>query len=180
VAVAGEAAVIRVQNLEDQLRQAAGTLKVAPADLYDRLQQVLERNRQLEKEVDSLKAKAAVASSADLVSKAIDLKGIKVLVSDVESADSPALRTAADKLKEQLGSCIIVLASKDAEKVRLAASVSADLVARIQAGNLVNFVAQQVGGKGGGRPDFAQAGGTQPEKLAGALASVEAWVSENL
>jgi alanyl-tRNA synthetase len=180
VAVAGEAAVGQVQHMEEQLRLAAGTLKVAPADIHERLQQILERSRQLEREVDALKARAAVAGSAELVSKAIDINGVKVLAAEIESADPQALRTAADKLKEQLSSCIIVLGSKDAEKVRLAVAVSPDLVARLRAGNLVNFVAQQVGGKGGGRPDFAQAGGTQPEKLADALASVAAWVSDNL
>ncbi len=180
VAVAGEAAVARVQDMEDQLRQAAGTLKVAPSDINDRLQQILERSRQLEKEVDALKARAAVAGSAELANQAVDIKGVKVLAADMEDADPQALRAATDRLRDQLGSSIIVLASRDADKVRLAASVSPDLVARIRAGNLVNFVAQQVGGKGGGRPDFAQAGGTQPENLESALASVEAWVSDNL
>ncbi len=180
VAVAGEAAVARVQAMEEQLRQAAGTLKVAPADVNDRLTQMLDRSRQLEKEIEELKAKMAMAGSAGLVSQATDVKGIKVLSVAVEDADPQALRAIADDLKERLGSAVIVIGSKDAEKVRLAAAVSQDLVARIRAGNLVNFVAQQVGGKGGGRPDFAQAGGIQPENLTKALASVSAWVSDNL
>jgi alanyl-tRNA synthetase len=180
VAVAGEAAVVRVQAMEEQIRQAAGTLKVAPADINDRLNQVLDRSRQLEKELDELKAKMAVAGSAGLVSQAIDVKGIKVLSVAAGDVDAQSLRAMADDLKARLGSAVIVIGSKDAEKVRLAASVSEDLVARIRAGNLVNFVAQQVGGKGGGRPDFAQAGGTQPENLTQALASVPAWVSDNL
>jgi alanyl-tRNA synthetase len=180
VAVAGEAAVVRVQAVEEQIRQAAGTLKVAPADINDRLNQVLDRSRQLEKELDELKAKMAVAGSAGLVSQAIDVKGIKVLSVAAGDVDAQSLRAMADDLKARLGSAVIVIGSKDAEKVRLAASVSEDLVARIRAGNLVNFVAQQVGGKGGGRPDFAQAGGTQPENLTQALASVPAWVSDNL
>ncbi len=180
VAVAGDSAVARVQLMEVQLRQAAGTLKVAPADLNERLQLMLDRSRQLEKEVDELKAKAALAGSAGLVSQAIDIKGIKILSVAIESADPQTLRATADDLKQRLGSAIIVIGSNDAEKVRLAVAVSEDLVARIQAGNLVNFVAQQVGGKGGGRPDFAQAGGIQPENLAKALASVSDWVSANL
>jgi alanyl-tRNA synthetase len=166
--------------MEEQLRQAAGTLKVAPADIHDRLTQMLDRSRQLEKEVEELKAKMAVAGSAALASQAIAVKGVKVLSVTVDDADAQTLRAIADDLKDRLGSAIIVIGSKDAEKVRLAASVSQDLVARIRAGNLVNFVALQVGGKGGGRPDFAQAGGTQPENLTKALDSVPAWVSDNL
>lgn len=180
VAVAGESAVARIQAMEEQLRLAAGTLKVAPVDVNERLQQMLDRSRQLEKEVDELRAKAALAGSAGLISQAVDIKGIKVLSVAIESADPQALRMAADDLKQRLGSAVVVIGSSDAEKVRLAAAVSEDLVARIRAGNLVNFVAQQVGGKGGGRPDFAQAGGTQPENLARALASVSDWVGHNL
>jgi alanyl-tRNA synthetase len=180
VAVAGEAAVARVQAMEEQLRLAAGTLKVAPADINDRLNQVLDRSRHLEKELDELRARMAMAGSAGLVSQAIDIKGVKVLSVAVEDAEPQALRAMADDLKSRLGSAVIVIGSKDTEKVRLAASVSEDLLARIRAGNLVNFVAQQVGGKGGGRPDFAQAGGNQPENLTQALASVPAWVSDNL
>jgi len=180
VAVAGEAAVGRVQAMEEALRQAAGTLKVAPADVNERLLQMLDRSRQLEKEVEELKAKAALAGSAELVAQAVDIKGVKVLAVAIADAEPQALRAIADDLKQRLGSAIIVIGSRDGDKVRLAAAVSEDLVARIRAGNLVNFVAQQVGGKGGGRPDFAQAGGTQPENLAIALASVSDWVSDNL
>ncbi len=180
VAVAGEAAVAEVQSMENQLRKAAGTLKVAPSDVNDRLLQMLDRSRQLEKEVEELKARAAVSGSLELVSQAVDIKGIKVLSVEIKDADPQALRATADSLKEKLGSAIIVIGSCDADKVRLAAAVSPDLVARIRAGNLVNFVAQQVGGKGGGRPDFAQAGGTQPENLSTALASVSAWVDDIL
>jgi alanyl-tRNA synthetase len=180
VAVAGEAAVLKVQAMEDQLRQASGTLKVAAPDINDRLVQVLDRSRQLEKEIDELKAKVALAGSEQLITQAIDINGVKVLSVAIEAADPQALRATTDRMKEKLGSSIIVIASEDDGKVRLAVGVSQDLVSRIRAGNLVNFVAQQVGGKGGGRPDFAQAGGTQPENLAKALASVPAWVSENL
>jgi len=180
VAVAGEAAVLRVQAMEDQLRQASGTLKVAAPDINERLVQVLDRSRQLEKEIDELKARVALAGSEQLISQAIDVKGVKVLSVAIKDADPQALRATTDRMKEKLGSSIIVIASVDEGKVRLAAGVSDDLVSRIRAGNLVNFVAQQVGGKGGGRPDFAQAGGTQPESLAEALASVPAWVSDNL
>ena len=179
VAVAGAAAVDQVQTMEFQLKQLARTLKIAPDGLDKRLNQILERNRALEKELEELKSKLASASGDELADQALDVGSIKVLAARLDGADSRSLRDAVDRLKDRLGSSVIVIGSADSGKVRLAAGVSKDLVARVQAGNLVNFVAQQVGGKGGGRPDFAQAGGSQPENLDEALKSVVGWISQN-
>jgi len=179
VAVAGEAAVEQIQTMESQLKQLARTLKIAPDALDSRLQQILERNRALEKDLDELKSKLASASGDELADQAVDVGGIKVLAARLDGADPRSLRDTVDRLKDRLGSSVIVIGSADSDKVRLAAGVSKDLVTRVQAGNLVNFVAEQVGGKGGGRPDFAQAGGSQPENLDGALTSVAGWISKN-
>ena len=177
--MAGEAAVAWIQAMEDLLRQVAGVLKVAPDSVDERVQQLLERNRTLEKDLDELKARMATASGNELTGKAVEINGVKVLATVLENIDAAALRKMIDQLRNQLGSSVVVLASVESGTVRLAVGVSKDLIARIQAGNLVNFVAQQVGGKGGGRPDFAQAGGSQPENLDKALASVAPWVKEN-
>jgi alanyl-tRNA synthetase len=179
VGVAGAAAVERIQSIESQLRQLARTLKIAPEAAEGRLQQILERNRALEKGMEELKSKLASASGDELADSAVDVDDIKVLAARLDGADPRSLRDTVDRLKDRLGSSIIVIGSTDSGKVRLAAGVSKDLVTRVQAGNLVNFVAEQVGGKGGGRPDFAQAGGSRPENLDGALASVADWVGEN-
>ena len=179
VAVAGPAAVEQIQTMERQLRQLARTLKIAPEALNSRLQQILERNRALEKDLEELKSKLASASGDELADQAVDVAGIKVLAARLDGADPRSLRDTVDRLKDRLGSSIIVIGSADSDKVRLAVGVSKDLVTRVQAGNLVNFVAEQVGGKGGGRPDFAQAGGSQPENLDGALTSVAGWIGEN-
>ncbi len=179
VGVAGEAAVAWIQAMEDRLRQVAGTLKVSPDSVDERVQQLLERNRTLEKDLDELKARMATASGNELTGKAVDINGVKVLAVALDNTDSATLRKMIDQLRHQLGSSVVVLASTESGTVRVAAGVSKDLIARIQAGNLVNFVAQQVGGKGGGRPDFAQAGGSQPENLDKALASVAPWVRNN-
>jgi alanyl-tRNA synthetase len=179
VGVAGEAAVEQIQSMDHQLKQLAAVLKVAPDAMEGRLQQILERGKSLEKELDELKSKMASASGDELAGDAVDVNGIKVLSARLDDIDSKALRDTVDRLKDRLGSSIVVIGSAGNGKVRLAAGVSKDLVARIQAGNLVNFVAQQVGGRGGGRPDFAQAGGSQPENLDGALTSVEEWVADN-
>jgi len=179
VAVAGEAAVQRVQAMDHQLKDLSRVLKVGPDALAERLEQVLERARALEREVDQLKSKIASASGDELLGQASDVNGIKVLAARLDDVDPKALRETVDRLKQRLGSSVVVIGSAEDGKVRLAAGISDDLVTRIQAGNLVNFVAQQVGGKGGGRPDFAQAGGSQPENLDGALTSVHAWVGDN-
>jgi alanyl-tRNA synthetase len=177
--VAGEAAVKRIQTVEAQLRQLARNFNIAPEGLDKRIQQIVEKNRSLEKELEELKSKLASASGDELAGQAVEVGDIKVLAARLDGVDPRSLRDTVDRLKDRLGTSVIVIGSVDSGKVRLAAGVSKNIVTRVQAGNLVNFVAQQVGGKGGGRPDFAQAGGSQPENLDGALSSVADWVSEN-
>jgi alanyl-tRNA synthetase len=179
VGVAGEAAVERIQTMDDQLKDLARVLKVAPDALEDRLRQVLDRGKALEKEISELKTKMASASGDELLGQAVEVNGVKILSARLDDVDPKALRDTVDRLKDHLGSAVVVIGSAGDGKVRLAAGVSKNLTSRIQAGNLVNFVAQQVGGRGGGRPDFAQAGGSQPENLDGALKSVQDWVREN-
>ncbi len=178
-AVAGGAAVEQIQIIEAQLKQLARSLHIAPEGLDQRIRQILEQNRSLEKELEKIQSKLASASGDELVSQAVDVGDIKVLAARLDGVDPRALRDTVDRLKDHLGRSVIVIGSVDSGKVRLAAGVSKDLTTRVQAGNLVNFVAQQVGGKGGGRSDFAQAGGSQPENLDGALTSVAGWVGEN-
>ena len=178
VAVAGEQAVENMQQVDTRLHHIAAMLKVSPDAVDQRLVQLLERSRALEKEVDALKCSLASSSSDELAASAVDIDGIKVLTSRNDGADARALRDSVDHLKDVLGSAIIVLAGAENGKVRIAAGVTKDLTASFRAGDLVNFVAAQVGGKGGGRPDFAQAGGNQPEKLDAALASVLDWAGK--
>jgi alanyl-tRNA synthetase len=178
VAVAGEQAVENMQQVDTRLHHIASMLKVSPDAVDQRLEQLLERSRALEKEVDALKSSLASSSSDELAASAVDIDGIKVLTSRNDGADARALRDSVDHLKDVLGSAIIVLAGAENGKVRIAAGVTKDLTASFRAGDLVNFVAAQVGGKGGGRPDFAQAGGNQPEKLDAALASVLDWAGK--
>jgi alanyl-tRNA synthetase len=179
VAVAGEAAVERIQTMDGQLKDLARVLKVGPDALEDRLRQMIERGKAMEKEINELKKKMTSASSDELLDLAVEVDGFKVLSARLDNIDPKALRDTVDRLKDRLGSAVVVIGSAGDGKVRLAAGVSKDLTSRIQAGNLVNFVAQQVGGRGGGRPDFAQAGGSQPENLDGALESVREWVGDN-
>jgi alanyl-tRNA synthetase len=176
VAVAGEAAVAQIQSIDNQLKDLARVLKVAPDAMGDRLSQILERSKSLEKEVDDLKSKMAAASGDELLNQAADVNGIKVLAARIDDVDPKALRDLVDRLKHRLGTAVVVIGSAAEGKVRLAAGVSQDLIDRIKAGNLINSIAEQVGGRGGGRPDFAQAGGSQPENLDGALSSVKEWV----
>jgi alanyl-tRNA synthetase len=178
-AVAGDRAVRAVQQLEAQLQQAAQALNIAPDGVAERLGQILERSKSLEKEIEVLKSSLASSSSDELVGQAVEVNGIKVLAKQLEGANASALRDSVDHLKSSLGSAVVVLGGSEDGKVRIAAGITRDLTARLKAGDLVNFVARQVGGKGGGRPDFAQAGGSQPESLDAALASVSAWVREN-
>jgi alanyl-tRNA synthetase len=146
----------------------------------ERVAQLLERTRSLEKELDRLKGKLASSQGDDLVNQAVDIQGVKVLAAQLEAADPKGLRDTLDQLKNKLGSSAIVLATVQGDKVSLVAGVSKDQTQAIKAGELVNVVAQQVGGKGGGRPDMAQAGGNQPQALPAALASVPDWVREKL
>jgi alanyl-tRNA synthetase len=151
---------------------------VAPDAAASRLQQVLERNHQLEKELAALKSSVASSGSDSLLENVHEINGIKVLSARVDELDASGLRDSVDHLKDRLGSAVVVLSSVDGDKVRIAVGVSKDLTTRIKAGSLVNFVASQVGGKGGGRPDFAQAGGNRPDLLDEALSSVSPWVAE--
>jgi alanyl-tRNA synthetase len=177
-AVTGEGALAWVQATNAKLLAAASALKTAPEELPSRIAQVQDQVKLLEKEVTALKSKLASGQGDELVSKAIDVKGIKVLAATMEGADVTSLRETVDKLKDKLQTAAIVLASVADGKVSLIAGVTKDATGKVKAGELVNFVAQQVGGKGGGRPDMAQAGGTDPSGLPAALAGVAGWVGE--
>ncbi|MEA3393615.1 MAG: alanine--tRNA ligase [Pseudomonadota bacterium] len=179
-AVTGQNALAYLQQLEDTVTQAAGTLKTPAAELNTRLGQVLDQVKSLEKEIAALKGKLASSQGDDLATQAVDVKGIKVLAAKLDGADAKTLRDTLDQLKNKLKTAAIVLAAVDGDKVQLAAGVTADSVGKVKAGELVNFVAQQVGGKGGGKPDMAMAGGTEPAKLGAALASVQGWVADKL
>jgi alanyl-tRNA synthetase len=179
-AVTGDNAVALMQSLNSTLSAAAGALKVQPADLPARLAQVQDQVRALEKELAALKSKLASSAGNDLASQAVDVNGVKVLAVKMEGVDPKSLRETVDQLKNKLGSAAIVLAAVDGGKVSLVAGVTADASGKVKAGELVNFVAQQVGGKGGGRPDMAMAGGTDASALPQALAGVQAWVQERL
>ena len=179
-AVTGDNALVYMQGMETALGGVAGTLKVLPKDVPARVVAVLDQVRRLERELGALKGRLASAQGDDMASQAIDIKGVKVLAATLEGADINTLRETMDKLKDKLRSAVVVLASVVAGKVTLIAGVTADLTSKVKAGDLVNMVAGQVGGKGGGRPDMAQAGGTQPENLPAALSSVTDWVGGRL
>ncbi|MBL8450119.1 MAG: alanine--tRNA ligase [Dechloromonas sp.] len=179
-AVTGDNALTLVQQQQAVLDSAAAAFKAPATEVPAKIAQVLDNVRALEKELARLKSKLASSQGDDLVNQAMDVKGAKVLAALMEGADVTALRETMDKLKDKLKSAAVVLSSVTDGKVTLIAGVTADLVGKVKAGELVNMVAQQVGGKGGGRPDMAQAGGTQPENLAGALASVKDWVEGKL
>jgi len=179
-AVTGQAAIQRITEDEEKLASLAKLVKGNRDDVSDKVGQLLERQRKLEKELEQLKGKLASSAGSDLASQAEDVAGINVLAARLDGADAKSLRDTVDQLKNKLGTAAIVLGSVDGEKITLIAGVSKDATDRIKAGDLVNCVAQQVGGKGGGRPDMAQAGGNNPEALDGALASVTNWVSETV
>ena len=179
-AVTGDNALHYLQSLETTLSAVAGTLKAAPTEVELRVQAVLEQVRSLEKELTAAKSKLASAQGDELLSQAVDVKGLKVLAATLVGADAKTLRETMDKLKDKLKTAAIVLAAVDGDKVQLAAGVTADSIGKVKAGELVNFVAQQVGGKGGGKPDLAMAGGTDAKALPAALASVQAWVGERV
>ncbi|RKJ97046.1 alanine--tRNA ligase [Alicycliphilus denitrificans] len=177
-AVTGENALAYLQGLEATVDQAAGALKAPAAELATRIAGALDQIKALEKELAQLKGRLASAQGDELASQAVQVKGIKVLAAKLDGADAKTLRETMDKLKDKLKTAAIVLAAVDGDKVQLAAGVTADSTARVKAGELVNFVAGQVGGKGGGKPDMAMAGGTDAAALPQALASVAAWVGE--
>jgi alanyl-tRNA synthetase len=179
-ALTGLNALAYVQDMEATLGGVAGTLRVVPGDVPARVGALLEQLRETEKEMASLKGRLASAQGDELVNQAVDVKGIRVLAAVLPGADAKGLRETMDKLKDKLKSAAIVLAAVDGGKVQIAAGVTADVMTRIKAGELVNFVAQQVGGKGGGKPDMAMAGGTDAAGLPKALASVQAWVAERV
>jgi alanyl-tRNA synthetase len=179
-AVTGEGALAWVQQQEAKLGEAAAALKARPAEVAQKIAQILENVRTLERELARLKSRMASSQGEDLSGQAVDVKGSKVLAVSLDGADAKSLRETLDRLKDKLKSAAIVLAAADGSKVSLVAGVTSDLTAKVKAGELVNFVAQQVGGKGGGRADMAQAGGTDASRLPQALESVSAWVGERL
>ena len=179
-AITGDAALAYLQHLEDTLGHAASALKTPVADVVERLASVLDQVRALEKELGALKGRLASVRGDELVHQAQDIQGVKLLVARLDGADVRTLRDTMDKLKDKLKTAVVVLGVVDGNKVQIAAGVTADTVERVKAGELVNFVAAQVGGKGGGKPDLAMAGGTDPTALDGALQSVRGWVQARL
>ena len=179
-AITGTNALAYTQGLESSLHGVAVTLRTPPAEVQARLGQMLDQVKALEKEIAQLKGKLASSQGDELVSQAVDVKGIQVLAARLEGADAKTLRETMDKLKDKLKTAAIVLAAVDGDKVQLAAGVTKDATAKLKAGELVNFVAQQVGGKGGGKPDMAMAGGTDASGLPKALQSVQGWVAERI
>ena len=179
-AVTGFGALEWVEETEQTLREAAKLVKGSRESLVEKVQQTLDRNRQLEKDINALQAKLASSAGSDLASSAVDVAGLKVVASEMEGADRKALMETADQLKNKLGEGVVVLASVEDGKVTLVAGVTKSATGRIKAGDLMKHLAAQVDGKGGGRPDMAQGGGNDPSKLADALAGVPAWVEKNI
>ncbi|MCA7926881.1 alanine--tRNA ligase [Burkholderia cenocepacia] len=179
-AITGDNAVRYVQELDARVNEAAAALKAQPSELTQRIAQVQDQVKSLEKELGALKSKLASSQGDELAQQAVEVAGVYVLAATLDGADAKTLRETVDKLKDKLKSAAIVLAAVEGGKVSLIAGVTPDASKKVKAGELVNFVAQQVGGKGGGRPDMAQAGGTEPANLPGALAGVKGWVEERL
>jgi alanyl-tRNA synthetase len=179
-AVAGERALDYIASLQDRARQTAQLVKGDRDNFPDKVRQLVERARQLEKEVEQLKGRLASGQGADLLGQSVDVDGIKVLAARLDGVDAKTLREVVDRYKDQLKAAAVVLATVEDGKVRLVAGVTPAETGRIKAGELVNMVARQVGGKGGGRPDMAQAGGTDPAKLDHALRAVPDWVRAQL
>ncbi|SPY31546.1 Alanine--tRNA ligase [Oligella urethralis] len=169
-----------MESLTQQLHQAAAVLKANPADLLERVTATQEQLRSLEKELSQLKAKLAAATSADLSAEALEVAGIKVLIKSLEGVEAKDLRGMIDQLKDKLKSAVIVLAAPSADKVSVAAGVTADLTERIKAGELVSLVCSNIGGKGGGRPDMAMGGGSDVAALPAAMDAVMPWLQDKL
>ncbi|WP_417604730.1 alanine--tRNA ligase [Oceanimonas baumannii] len=179
-AVTGEAAQAYLHQLDHEINQAASLVKGDTFSVSAKVRQLLERSRQLEKEIEQLKGKLAAQAGASLLEQVVDINGSKVLVANLEGVDAKSLRGTLDDLKSKLQSGVVVLGTVSGDKVSLIAGVTKDLTGKVKAGELVNMVAQQVGGKGGGRPDMAQAGGSEPAALPAALESVSGWLGERL
>ena len=179
-AVTATQALAFINEQSDTLAKVAGLVKTDVANIDSKVEQLITRSKALEKEISALKQELAAQAGSDLVSKAVEINGIKVLVADLDGVESKALRGMVDDLKNKMQSGVIMLATANGPKVGLIAGVTKDLIGKVKAGELVNMVAQQVGGKGGGRPDMAQAGGSQPENITDALASVQPWLTEKL
>ena len=179
-AVTGDNALAYLQSLESTLNGVASTLRSAPGEVPARVAQVQEQVRALEKELAALKGRLASSQGDEMLARAVEVGAVKVLAARLDGADAKGLRETLDQLKNKLKSAAIVLATVEGDRVQLAAGVTADLTGRVKAGDLVNFVARQVGGKGGGKPDLAMAGGSDASGLAGALASVQGWVAERV
>jgi len=179
-ATTGDVALTYVQQQQALLADTAASLKAPAQELPAKITQMMDNMKALEKELAKFKSKMASSQGDDLASQAVEIAGVKVLAAKLEGVDSKGLREVADKLKDKLGNCALLLAVTEGDRVSLVATVSQGLTGKIKAGDLVNFVALQVGGKGGGRPDMAMAGGTDAGKLSAALASVVGWVKEKL
>jgi len=179
-AITGDNALAYLQTLEATLHGVAATLKAPAPEVSARLAQMLDQTKALEKEIAQLKGKLASSQGNELAAQAVEVGGVKVLAARLEGADAKTLRETLDKLKDKLKTAAIVLAAVDGGKVQLAAGVTADVMGKLKAGELVNHVAQQIGGKGGGKPDMAMAGGTDTVALPAALQSVAAWVAERV
>lgn len=179
-AVTGMGALEWVEQTESTLREAARLVKGSRESLVEKVQQLVDRNRQLEKDVDALKSKLASSAGSDLAGSAVEVGGLKVVAAELEGADRKALMDTADQLKNKLGEGVVVLASVEDGKVTLVAGVTKSATDKIKAGDLMKHLSEQVGGKGGGRPDMAQGGGSDPSKLAEALAGVAGWVEKNI
>lgn len=179
-AVTGMGALEWVEQTESTLREAARLVKGSRESLVEKVQQLVDRNRQLEKDVDALKSKLASSAGSDLAGSAVEVGGLKVVAAELEGADRKALMDTTDQLKNKLGEGVVVLASVEDGKVTLVAGVTKSATGKIKAGDLMKHLSEQVGGKGGGRPDMAQGGGSDPSKLAEALAGVAGWVEKNI
>jgi alanyl-tRNA synthetase len=179
-AVTATGALAFINEQSATLNKVASLVKSDVSNVGVKVEQLITRSKQLEKEISTLKQALAAQAGSDLVSSAIEINGIKVLIANLDGVESKSLRGMVDELKNKMQSGIIMLATANDDKVGLIAGVTKDLIGQVKAGELVNMVAQQVGGKGGGRPDMAQAGGTQPDNIAAALASVQPWLAEKL
>ena len=179
-AVTGEAALNYFEAQEQTLNTIAALVKADAINVSNKVEQVVQRNKQLEKEIEQYKQQLARHAGADLVGQAVDINGVKTLIANLEGVEAKSLRGMVDDLKNKIGSGVILLTTAGEGKVSLIAGVTKDLVGRVKSGELVNIAAQEVGGKGGGRPDMAQAGGSQPENIAAAIEAAQNWLTEKL